>query len=96
MGIDAVIFEAAMIAPQLFLYPGDRLIGAEIGINGLAFGLQGDFGIEMNDALGAEAASVLRQGGVTGITSVEVLDHGFRDPVIDAIAQRFTDVEILA
>jgi hypothetical protein len=96
MGVDPVILEAAMIAPQLFLYPCDRLIGAEIGINGLAFGTHGDLGIEMNDTLGAEAVSVLRQGDVAGITSVEVLIHGFRDPDIDAITQRFTDIEIFA
>jgi hypothetical protein len=55
-----------------------------------------NLGIQMYVAFGAKAAAVFRQSDVAGKPAVEVLTQCFGDPVIDAIAKRFTDVEILA
>src|SRR5580698_3644 len=57
----------AMIAAQPLLDPQRRLVGAGIGVWRHAFGVERDLGIEMDDAFGAEAETVPRQGQVPGI-----------------------------
>ena len=94
--LGAVLLETAMIAAQPFLNPQRRLVGAGIGVGRTGLGVQRDLRIEMNGALGAKPDAIPRHRDVAGLSTVKILTQCFADACIDALAQRFADVEILA
>src|SRR5207244_4401286 len=58
--------------------------------------LQGDAGIEMQRAFGAETEAVPADRRVAGIAAVEELARRLGDAIGDPPAQRFADVDVLA
>src|SRR5271163_2414074 len=96
MGIGAVILEPAMIAAQLLFEPRHRLIGGKIGIGRLALRMQRDLRIEMNGAFGAEPKTIPFERNVSGIAAIEIFAQRFGDPLPDAPAQSFAEIEVLS
>src|SRR5262249_62288123 len=88
--------QARFAAARPPLQPHRRLVGAGIGIGRERLGLQHDPGIEVDHAFRAEPETLLADGDVAGEPAVEIFGGGVRDPLIDARAQRLTDIYVLA
>ena len=91
-----MILQPAVIAAQPLLDPQRRLIGAGVRVSRQAFGVQGDFRVEMDGAFGAEPESLPLERGMSGIAAIEIFAHGFGDALAHALAQRVTHVEVLS
>src|SRR5262249_34409708 len=72
------------------------LIGTCISIGRERFSFEHDARVEMNHALGAETEPFPADGDVPGKSAVEIFGHGIGDARIDALAQRFADIDVLA
>src|SRR6516164_1663955 len=90
-----MLLEASVVAAEPLFDAQRRLIGAGIGVWRHAFGMQRDFGVEMDRTLGAEAEPVFGQRDVARIAAVEIFTHGLRYSRIDAFPQSLAQVEIL-
>src|SRR5262245_50688499 len=90
------ILAPALVTAQPRFDTDGCLIGACIGIGRERFGFEHDARVEMNHALGAETEPLPGDGDVPGKSAVEIFGHGIGDARIDALAQRFADVDVLA
>src|SRR5262249_9352902 len=90
------ILAPTLVTPQPRFDAHGCLIGACMGIRRERVGFEHDARVEMNHALGAETEPLPADGDVPGKSAVEIFGHGLRDAHIDALAQRFADVDVLA
>src|SRR5262249_35743512 len=67
-----------------------------MGIRRERVGFEHDARVEMNHALGAETEPLPADGDVPGKSAVEIFGHRLCDARIDALTQRFADVDVLA
>src|SRR5205814_6375530 len=87
------ILETALVTAQAFLDHQQRLVGAGIGVGGIGIGLEGDSGIQMQRAVGAEAETILAQRDMAGVIAIEIFAQDFVGALADAPAQRVADTD---
>src|SRR5947209_19713301 len=90
------VLEAALVAPQALLDAQRGLIGARVGIRGVRLGVQHDARIEMDGAFGTTTEPLLLDRHMARIAPVQVLAQRPNDAGADALAQCFTEVEMLS
>jgi len=88
------ILASALVTAQSRFDAHGRLIGAGIGICRERVSLEHNAGVEMDHALGAKAESLPPYGHVPGKPAVEEFGHRFRNPRIDALAERLADADV--
>src|SRR5215831_5385220 len=90
------ILAPTLVTPQPRFDAHGCLIGACISVCRECFRFEHNARVEMHHAFGAETESFPTDGDVSGKTAVEIFRQRVGDARIDALAQRFADVEVLA
>src|SRR5690606_3426037 len=94
-GGDGMRLQPALVAAQPLLDTLGGGVEGELRILGLAGGLQRDAGVEMHDAIGAEARARLLDRHRPGIAAVEILADGLADASLDLGAESVADLHVL-
>ncbi len=87
-------FQPHFVPAKPSLDPQSGLIGAGIGIVGIALDMQDLAGIQINCALGAKARTFSTDRDVARLTAVEIFADSFPDAVVNTGTQCVANINV--